>query len=184
MEKSISNNSFAKCRIIEILRIVRENMPIYYDCNDCKGVKITVTPNNRLFKKYLKIFSRSISVGEIIDITLRLEKRENFDAHFWEKRKVLSQLPKRNEEYAAEINWGEDNILEKRMVSIRTDNEGDVYYRMPKVELGFYDINSKDTIPIYFSKVVNKDEIRREIFIGLIMLIIGAILSFLVQLFK
>jgi hypothetical protein len=57
VEKSISNNSLAKCRIIEILHKVRENMPIYYDCNDYKGVRITVTPNNRLFKKYLKIFS-------------------------------------------------------------------------------------------------------------------------------
>jgi len=156
-------------------------MPEYYDKNNCHGVKITVTPNNRLFKKHLKRFSRSIAVGEAVDLTLRLDKLDDFNAHFWEKRKVVSQLPNRNNKYAAEIEWEESSFLVKKMTSIRTDSTGEIYYRMPKVEFGIYDLNDDDTIPIYYSTVVDKSEIRRAICIGITMLLLGAFLSPLIS---
>ncbi|MBU1682315.1 hypothetical protein KJ742_00040 [Patescibacteria group bacterium] len=152
-------------------------MPEFYDQENCRGVKITIIPNNRWFKNNLKKYSRSVAVGEAMDLTLRLEKLDDFDSHFWENRRVISQLPERNKEYAAEINWGDDITLEKMMVSIRTDCTGEIYYRMPKVIHGFYDLNDDDTVPLYYSKVVDKTEIRREIFIGISMLLIGAVLT-------
>ncbi len=158
-------------------------MPEFYDKEDCHGVKITVTPNNRLFKRQLKRFSRSVAVGEAIDLTLQLERLDDFNAHFWEKREVISQLPERKNERIAEIKWGDEQHIEKRMLSIQTDCTGEVYFRMPKVQYGYYDLKDDDTIPVFFSTVTDKSEIRRNIIIGLFLAIFSFVLGLLTNFF-
>lgn len=158
-------------------------MPTFYDKADIGGVKITVIPNNVLFRRILKKFSRPLVVGDTVDITLKLEKLNNFDAHFWEKRKVISKLPERKEDYVAEINWGNKMVVEKRIQSIRIDCEGDIYYRMPKVVMSIYDFGSKDTISIYSASVENSDWKRNSLIAAIVGGIIVGIIILCLQYF-
>jgi small-conductance mechanosensitive channel len=158
-------------------------MPIFYDYDNYKGVKITVTPNNRLFKNHLKNYSRSIAVGETVDITVRLERLNDFDNEFWEKQKIISVLPERKNDYAAEIFWNEEPVLCKRINTIRTDCVGDVYFRISKVEFGIFNLNSKNSISLYYSKVESKDLIRREVVIIIVTGLIVSTLMLVIQYF-
>jgi hypothetical protein len=159
---------------------MEELLPNFYDANDLGGVRLTITPNNRLFKKRLKKYSRSIAVGESIDITLILKKLPNFDSHYWEKRKIISKLPERKEDYTADVDWGDEEILIKRMVSIKTDCEGEVYYRIPKVQFSIYDFDGKNSPTIYSAKVISKELRRKNIIISIG---VSFIVSFIVGIF-